>query len=383
MVREPLTRWARRAALAGLFVVVMAAAVPAYSVPASGTADTAAISSELAAKQAEVDALNAKLDDLDNQAEIASEAYNQANVQLEQTNAQVDGAQNDLNNTRTALLIQNGILAKRVASIYRDGNLSAFAVLLDSKSVGDFIGRVKFLNTIGTSDANRAAGLKAQKDLMETQLAQLEAAKAQAEELTFELKAREVEVQLRIDEQQRLLDSVQADVRSLIETQAAERQSQQKTLLQGVLAGTNAAGIATTPGTPVETALAYAGIPYVWGGASPSGFDCSGLMLYVFAQHGVTLPHYSGYQFLQGSKIPLSQIQPNDVVFFGSPVHHVGMYVGGGYFIEAPHTGDVVKISKLAGRGDIAGVRRYPWVPRTAAIRGAQTSTGAALRTVR
>ncbi len=86
--------------------------------------------------------------------------------------------------------------------------------------------------------------------------------------------------------------------------------------------------------------------------------------MYVFAQQGVQLPHYSGSQFLLGEKIPVDQIQPNDVVFFGSPVHHVGLYIGGGYFIEAPHTGDFVKISPLSSRSDIAGVRRYPWQPR-------------------
>ncbi len=106
-------------------------------------------------------------------------------------------------------------------------------------------------------------------------------------------------------------------------------------------------------------------------------------MLYVFAQHGVKLPHYSGYQFLRGEKIPVSQIQPNDVVFFGSPVHHVGIYVGGGYFIHAPKRNDFVKISKLAERSDIAGVRRYPWVTRTEPIKGAQTSTSSALDAVR
>ena len=86
--------------------------------------------------------------------------------------------------------------------------------------------------------------------------------------------------------------------------------------------------------------------------------------MYVYAQHGVTLPHYSGAQFLLGQKVDYADLQPGDLVFFGSPIHHVGMYIGGGYFIEAPHTGDFVKISPLAGRSNYAGARRYPWATR-------------------
>ncbi|NTU71001.1 MAG: hypothetical protein HGB10_04170 [Coriobacteriia bacterium] len=360
-------------------VALCATAVPAFGAPASSGSFT----KQLSAKQAQVDELNKKLDELDDQAEIAAEEYNLATDQLAQTTAKLDVAQNDLNNTRAALVIQDAILSKRVASIYRDGNLAAVSTLLESQSVGDFISRFKFLNAVGVADANKAAGLKSQRDLMESQFAELQAAQAKSQELSFELKAREVEVQLRIDEQQALLDSAEADVREMLESEAAKRQGVSQTLLNDVLAGANKAGIVATPGTPVETALAYAGVPYIWGGATPSGFDCSGLILYVFNQHGVTLPHYSGYQFLRGQKIPVSQIQPNDVVFFGSPVHHVGMYIGGGYFIHAPKRNDVVKISKLADRSDIAGVRRYSWTTRTAPIKGVQSSTASALRGVR
>ena len=79
-------------------------------------------------------------------------------------------------------------------------------------------------------------------------------------------------------------------------------------------------------------------------------------------------------QFLLGEKTPPAALQPGDVVFFGSPIHHVGMYVGGGYFIHAPRTGDFVKLSRLADRKDYAGARRYAWVPRTGPIQGVTTS---------
>jgi hypothetical protein len=101
----------------------------------------------------------------------------------------------------------------------------------------------------------------------------------------------------------------------------------------------------------VAIAERYLGVPYVWGGADPSiGFDCSGLMMYVYAQLGISLPHFSGYQWYAGKHVAPNALEPGDLVFFEPRANgpgHVGMYVGGGAFVQAPHTGDVVRISSL------------------------------------
>jgi murein DD-endopeptidase MepM/ murein hydrolase activator NlpD len=115
----------------------------------------------------------------------------------------------------------------------------------------------------------------------------------------------------------------------------------------------------------VEIAKRYLGIPYVYAGASPKkGFDCSGLTMYVYAQLGIRLPHYSGDQFRMGVRVAKSQLQPGDLVFFYGKKNpgHEGIYIGGGEFIHAPHKGDVVKISAMAGHYDkvyVGAVRPY------------------------
>jgi hypothetical protein len=107
----------------------------------------------------------------------------------------------------------------------------------------------------------------------------------------------------------------------------------------------------TLGGQAVAIAYRFLGVPYVWGGASPAGFDCSGLTMYVYAQLGIKLGHYTGFQYYEGRQVPRDQLQPGDLVFFhasssGVPGHE-GLYIGNGSFIHAPHTGDVVKISSL------------------------------------
>jgi cell wall-associated NlpC family hydrolase len=119
-----------------------------------------------------------------------------------------------------------------------------------------------------------------------------------------------------------------------------------------VVAPTHAAQVA------VDTAMAQLGKPYVWAGAGPDVFDCSGLTMYAYAAAGIALPHSSNMQSGYGTPVARTDLQPGDLVFFYDPIGHVGMYVGNGQMIHSPHTGDVVRLVDLDYMYGYATARR-------------------------
>jgi cell wall-associated NlpC family hydrolase len=156
-----------------------------------------------------------------------------------------------------------------------------------------------------------------------------------------ELEAAEARRQVRLEQQ----------ARARLAATSLQRQSQSEPLALSADAAVSAQPSVPAPaaryGGVVGVAMQFLGVPYVWGGASPSGFDCSGLIMYAYAQVGVSLPHHAASQYGMGSAVSRDALAPGDLVFFNG-LGHAGIYIGGGQFIHAPHSGDVVKISSLS-----------------------------------
>jgi cell wall-associated NlpC family hydrolase len=124
------------------------------------------------------------------------------------------------------------------------------------------------------------------------------------------------------------------------------------------LTATVPVGAAKGAATAIAAAKAELGKPYVWGAGGPDSFDCSGLTAWAWNAAGVSLPHNAAAQQGVGTPVPESQLQPGDLVFFGSPAYHVGLYIGDGLMIHAPTSGDVVKIVQLSYMSDYSGATR-------------------------
>jgi len=309
-----------------------------------------------------------QLDAIDRETEVVVEEYNAARVRLQYILTDITESEQDIEVLEQAFYAQSERLSERAVEIYREGSPNVVLYLIfQSESFQEMINKISLLNHLVDTDAELMARLRQQRSELELALQQLAVDEGEAASLEFELRARVIEVTARNEERKQELRDQNAPMIALFEAEQLQRMADEQELAFSIADGTNR-NITVVPGSPVETAMALRGIPYLWGGATRRGFDCSGLMRFIFLQHGVNLPHHSASQALHGRQVT-GPLQPGDLVFFGTPIHHVGMYVGGGYFIHSPRTGEVVSLRSLAARNDMVTARRLDWQPREGAPR--------------
>jgi cell wall-associated NlpC family hydrolase len=214
------------------------------------------------------------------------------------------------------------------------------------------------MSRIGNSDVDTAKAIAAYRRDIKDRRVELEADKKAAATLVAERAAQKYQILALESKLERMTKGLKGEIKRLREKAA---------LAAKLAAQQSWGGIVpppvdpNSPGHPeiVTIAQRYFGVPYVWGGASPSGFDCSGLTMYCYAQIGIRMWHGATDQQRQSTPLALGDLRPGDLVFFGnaSYSHHVAIYAGGGSVIEAPHSGDVVRYGALGGRDAWIGGR--------------------------
>jgi cell wall-associated NlpC family hydrolase len=329
---------------------------------ASASADPGTV----AAKQAEAQRVLGEIQQIDRNLGAAVEAYNLANVRLRKIQGDLRENRKQLTVARTNLRIAQKSLAARLVTAYTSTeDNSALAVLLGASSFEDMLNRVEAINSTSSQDASIVKQVVSFKVAIQRNRIALRNAQTEQQRVVAEKAAQRQHIESQLAERRQLLSSIRGEIERIKAAEAAQQRQlaaaaqarlsdePQPPPVSGVGVGASTPeGSTIAPpnvhGGVVGIAMHYLGVPYVWGGSSPRGFDCSGLVMYAFGQIGVSLPHSSYAQFNMGAAVSLSQLQPGDLVFFAG-ASHVGIYIGGGQFIHAPHTGDVVKISSLSG----------------------------------
>lgn len=325
-----------------------------------------------------LDQVQARVDALDLQVDLAVEDYQQAQVALEGLRLRVATAQADAQRQQDALAALQVQVGQVVAAAYRSGTVTAgWSLMTRSSTPQAYLDRATSLEQMSSRQAAQLAEVTTARARLVAAQRRTATDLAAQQVVEQQAAARRSTIETDLAASQALLSGLQATQRQQLEAAQVARSAQDAARTADVARATRSRDAAATPAAPAQPAAgptfvgpasgraavavreAYAklGSPYVWGSGGPSTFDCSGLTSWVWAKAGVSLPHSSAAQYASGRKVSRDQIQPGDLVYYGSPIHHVGIYVGDGKMISAPHTGDVVRVQD-AFRSDFVGATR-------------------------
>jgi cell wall-associated NlpC family hydrolase len=344
---------------------------------------------QIRAQQAHARAVVAQIDQIGRNLEKVIQQYDGAKLELQSVKQSLRKNEYALGVARGNLSAARKRLMARLYSIYVNGSPSTIEVVAGANSISQLIDRAQAAQVLSSQDADLGrTALRFERSVQrrERELRQL---KRRRQAAFDQLASEKQTIQSSLARQRRLLASIHSELVRMRKAEAARearlkaeaearlrKQLEEERKARQAAAGTPvqppASGVIPPPvnipvGNPgvghpqaAQIALRYLGVPYVWGGASPSGFDCSGLVMYVYAQLGISLPHYTVAQWNATEPIAPSQMEPGDLVFFDG-LGHVGIYIGGGQFVDAPHTGAVVRIDSLGSwGGSFDGARRVP-----------------------
>lgn len=372
---------------------LLAVAVGLLAVTALGSS-----SGSLAApSRSDLETAQARLHELESDFEIVVEEYDAARVRLASLSDRIEAAQAEVERLRSEIGSRRKSAVALASELYKNGGVtSALETVLGSASISDMESRVEYLKESENEQTKVFERLAVDEQALASTLRQLRAARAAVATTQQRLAQLKQTIESKLVAQRDEIERLQAAIaraerlRELRERRAEQRAERRAEAAAEKLRATPTQPDQSTPESPetpppspsstpssdtssdstptpaasggaataVRVALAQVGKPYQWGAAGPSSFDCSGLTMYAWAAAGVSLPHSSAMQYSATTRVPTSALQAGDLLFYGSPIHHVAMYIGGGRMVEAPYSGSSVRVTSGVFRSDLVGAGR-------------------------
>jgi peptidoglycan DL-endopeptidase CwlO len=306
------------------------ALVPAVASVAQTTAPTPGLTTLVAkAKQLEFE-INAQ-----------SEQYDGLRIQLGRAQADAQVAEKAIARTQAALAVGQQAMARLAAESYMNAGLDPTLQALTTGNPQQFLSQASTITEIDQSSGDEVSMLSSEEvqALRDRQTADQQLAAVNA--LEAQMNAKKEAIDSKIDQ-----------VNS-----AAMKQAMAIFTRTGQFPDITIPTANTVGGLALQAALTRRGDPYVWGAAGPDEFDCSGLVVWAFAQEGITLPHYTGDLWNSGVHIPLNDLEPGDLIFFFADISHVGIYLGDGLMVDAPDFGETVEVQAVYWGSVVGAVR--------------------------
>ena len=313
-------------------------------------------------KRAQAAALQDQIDANGEQISALGEQFNAAQLRLDKAEQRIADAQTKIDAAKTEVARIKALIRKRGASVYRRALAGQSLNGFDISDAEHLVSRKHYAEAQAARDAALLDQLdQAQQDLARER-ADADAARAQAEKDRGAIDAAQQDLEAANAEQSTILAQVNGELEQLVQEEARRRAEEEARLARARYAPTAVADgnpeafpDLPAPGAAAAAAIEFAraqlGKPYQYAAVGPDSYDCSGLTMAAYAVAGISLPHYSGAQYSALPHVPLDAMLPGDLVFWGAGGgSHVGIYVGNGLMIAAPHTGDVVKIQAVYGQ---------------------------------
>jgi cell wall-associated NlpC family hydrolase len=317
--------------------------------------------SRAAPSRSELEAAKARLLDIEKEFELVSEQYNEVQEELGAIEEEMAVKQLIVRRIEDRMQSKEGAAVALATELYKVGpNGVGISSLLAAKTLSELETRIEYLKSSNDAQVQVFERLAVDRIELDHKLAELDDAKGQALRAETRLGELRSTIELKVIEQEdeiaTLNEAIQrAEARARAAADAAAASARPS------LAYSEPANPAPAPNaqaqSAVDAALSQVGKPYRWAAAGPDSYDCSGLTMWSWAHAGVSLPHSSSQQYAATPRVSQSDLQPGDLLFFGSPIHHVAIWIGNGQMVEAPYTGQYVRVVS-ASRSDFVGAGR-------------------------